>query len=126
MKLAGLCFIGVAMTPADMYLSTHIAFTKWAFRLFPLAALLYSVVIFRSPDFPARFGWVFLGFAVLLIGYILLLEFGPSPKSDAGLTIQVAGQKVIVYATILSVMVVAIGARGVARARRGGAPAVCD
>ena len=121
--IAGLCLVGVAMTPADLYLATHIAFTKWAFRLLPLATLIYSVVIFRSPGYPSQYAWVFLGFAILLIGYILLLEFGPSPKSDAGLTIQVAGQKVIVYASILSIMVAAIGARGVSLARRAGATA---
>ena len=117
--VAGLCLVGVAMTPADLFLSTHIAFTKWAFRLFPLATLLYAVVMFRSEDFPDRFAWVFAGFAALLVAYLLLLEFGPSPKTDAGLTIQVAGQKAIVFASILSVMVVAIGARGVARSRAG-------
>ncbi|MBI2796802.1 MAG: hypothetical protein HYX65_08875 [Gemmatimonadetes bacterium] len=112
--IAGLCFIGVALTPADLYLQPHIALVKWAFRLFPLAALLYAIAILRTPGYPRRYGWVFVAFSVLLVGYILLLEFGPSPKAAAGLVIQVAGQKVIAYASILGMLVQAYGARGVA------------
>ena len=38
--LAGLCFIGVAFTPADIRSGWHIIFVLWAFRLFPAAVFL--------------------------------------------------------------------------------------
>ena len=47
----------------------------------------------------------------LLAGYVVLLRAGPSLKSDEWLTIQAAGQKVIVYASIGCISPQAWGAR---------------
>ena len=108
--LSGLCFIGVAWSPADVLLDFHVFFVLWAFRLFPLAAACYAAVIFLDKQYPHAYGWVFVVFSLLLISYICLLELGPSPKdSVSGQVIQVTGQKVIVYASIVSVMVQAVG-----------------
>ena len=117
--IAGLCFIGVAFTPADLWLDAHIAFVKFAFRAFPLAALCYAVAIFRSRGYPRAYGWVFVAFGAGLVAYLLLLEFGPKITTDLGLAIQVGGQKLVVYGTIVSVLLQSIGARRVAT---GGAP----
>ena len=114
--IVGLCFIGVAFTPADLLLDAHIAFVKAAFRAFPIAAACYAIAIFRSPSYPRAYGWVFVGFGVALVGYLLLLEFGPRITTDAGLAIQVGGQKVIAYGSIGCVLVQAIGARRAALA----------
>ena len=79
-----------------------------------------GIAICRVPNYPRRYGWVFVAFSVMLLGYILLLEFGPSPKSASGLVIRVAGQQVIAYASILGVRIQAYGARGVALGRATG------
>ena len=115
--IAGLCFVGVAFTPADILLEAHIACVKFAFRAFPLAAFCYAVAIFRAEGYPTRYAWVFIAFGAALVGYVLLLEFGPKITTDAGLAIQVGGQKVIVYGSIVSVLIQAIGARQRANAR---------
>ncbi len=115
--IAGICFVGVAFTPADILLDAHIACVKFAFRAFPLAAFCYAVAIFRAPGYAKRYAWVFVGFGAALVGYVLLLEFGPKITTDAGLAIQVGGQKVIVYGSILSVLGQAIGARERATSR---------
>ncbi len=110
--LAGLCFVGVAFTPADIFLDAHIEFVFWAFRFFPLAVLFYIIAIFRHPSYEHRFGWALTGFFVLLVAYLMLLEFGPSAKeSYMGQVIQAAGQKIIVYASIGSITFQAWGAR---------------
>ncbi|MBI3791391.1 MAG: hypothetical protein HY275_11010 [Gemmatimonadetes bacterium] len=109
--VAGLCFIGVACTPADILLDLHIAFVKFAFRAFPIAAFCYAVAIFRSADYPRAYAWVFVAFGCALVGYVLLLEFGPTITTDEGLAIQVGGQKVIAFGSIASVLVQAVGAR---------------
>lgn len=109
--MAGLCFVGVACTPADLMLDAHIAFVKSAFRAFPLAAFCYAVAIFRTAGYARVYGWVFVAFGAALVGYVLLLEFGPKITTDLGLAIQVGGQKVIVYGSIASVLVQAVGAR---------------
>ena len=109
--LAGICFIGIAFSPADIARPAHIQFVMWAFRLFPLAVLCYVPVMFLDKHYPKFYAWVFAFFCLLLIGYYLLLTQGPSFTSPDGLVIQVIGQKVIAYASILSIGIQFLGAR---------------
>lgn len=103
--MAGLCFMGVAFTPADVYRGAHIFFVTWAFRLFPAAVALYAAAIFAHPTYPRRGGWLFGVFTLCLVGYVLLLELGPAAGESAwGQMVQVGGQKVIVYCSIACVM----------------------
>lgn len=102
--LSGLCFMGVAFTPYDLFLVIHKEFVFWAFRLFLAAVACYVPVLFAARGYPRRAGWIFAFFALCLAGYLWLLFEGPSAKTAAGLVIQATGQKVIVYVSILSVM----------------------
>lgn len=106
--VAGGCFIGVALTPWNLYLAAHNAFVMWAFRAFLLAVVLDGVAILRERELPKSFAFVFVAFAVLLAGYVLLLTTGPAPNSHEGLRVQVLGQKLIVYASVVSVLVQAL------------------
>jgi hypothetical protein len=115
--ISGICFVGVAFTPANVYLGAHARFVMWAFQAFPLAAILYALAILHEPAYPDRYGWVFLGFAVLLALYVILLIAGPAPDSYEGLVVQAVGQKIIVYASIISIFVQARGAKQVAHSR---------
>ncbi len=108
--VAGICFIGIAFAPADIARPAHVQFVMWAFRLFPLAVLFYVPAMFMEKAFPRRYAWVFTVFCLLLIGYYLLLTNGPSFSSPQGLVIQVIGQKVIAYASILSIGIQSLGA----------------
>jgi hypothetical membrane protein len=108
--LAGLSFMGIAFAPADVARAAHIQFVMWAFRLFPLAVLLYLPVMFIDQQYPKLYAWVFAVFCLLLIGYFLLLTNGPSLASPQGLVIQVVGQKVIAYASIVSIFIQSLGA----------------
>lgn len=107
---SGICFIGVAFTPHDLYLDTHTDFVMWAFRLFPLAVLTYTLAMHRA-DYDRRAILTFGVFFVWLVAYLFLLEFGPGVETYAGMFIQAAGQKIIVYASILSVMLQSLVAR---------------
>jgi len=107
---AGVCFAGVGYTPADVSLTAHGQFVLWAFRLFPLAVLFYLPVMFIDRRYPRMYAWVFAAFALMLVGYYFLLTEGPSFSSPEGLVIQVIGQKVIAYASILSIGIQALGA----------------
>jgi hypothetical protein len=113
--VAGICFVGVAFTPANLFLDAHKNFVLWAVELFPVAVLCYAIAIFRDLNYPKRFGWVFVAFGVLLIVYVWLLNFGPSTQTLEGLMIQATGQKIIVYASIISIMIQAWGARIIAQ-----------
>ena len=101
---SGMCFVGIALVPYDLFFDVHYQLVFWAFRTFLIAVGIYAVVIFWQKDYPRKYGWIFVAFAIFLAGYILLLEFGPEATSSAGLIIQATGQKVIVYVSIISVM----------------------
>jgi hypothetical protein len=99
--VSGLCFVGVAWTPANLWLDPHRFFVMMAFEAFLGAALLYAVAILVDRGYPNGYALVFLLFAGLLAGYLVLLFNGPRPDSGEGLMIQATGQKVIVYAAII-------------------------
>lgn len=101
--ISGLCFVGIAWAPYDLFFTIHYQLVFWAFRTFLAAVAIYSFVIFRQRVYPRRYGWVFIAFTVFLAAYLVLLTYGPEIHSSAGLVIQAAGQKVIVYVSILSV-----------------------
>ncbi len=108
--LSGISFIGIAFAPADIARPAHIQFVMWAFRLFPLAVLCYVPVLFIDRRYPKVYAWIFAAFSLMLIGYYLLMTNGPSYTSPQGLVIQVVGQKVIAYASILSIGIQSLGA----------------
>jgi hypothetical protein len=108
--LAGISFMGIAFSPADIARPAHIQFVMWAFRLFPLAVMCYAPAMLMDKHYPKVYGWVFTVFCLMLIGYYLLLTNGPSFTSADSLVIQVVGQKVISYASIISIGIQSIGA----------------
>jgi len=114
---AGVCFIAVAWIPANLNSAVHTQLVYFAFEAFTGAALLYLPVMLRDRRYPKRYAFVFFLFAVLLVGYLYLLFFGPSPRTPEGLLIQAIGQKIIVYASIISVMIQSLGARQVLQRR---------
>jgi hypothetical protein len=104
---AGLCFVGVAFTPWDLYMQQHITFVMWALSLFLLATMLNVLAIVVEPRLPRRAIWVFAAFAIMLLAYIPLLMIGirGGTSAAASVVVQATGQKIIVYAAILTVMV---------------------
>jgi hypothetical protein len=108
--LAGISFVGIAFTPADIARPAHVQFVLWAFRLFPLAVLFYLPVLFLDKQYPKAYAWVFAVFCLMLIGYYLLLTRGPDFSTPQGLVVQVIGQKVIAYASVLSIGIQSLGA----------------
>jgi hypothetical protein len=119
--ITGFCFIGVGFTPADLLLNAHAQFTRWGFRFFTASALLWAIALFRHRTYPKRYAWVFIGFGMLLLGFVFLPNIvlkivGNSPEHRAlRIIIQITGQKIIVYAAIISVMIQSCGARSVNR-----------
>ena len=107
---AGICFVGVAFTPANLLLKPHGQFVLWAFRLFPLAVACYIPALFSQRTYPRRYAWALTAFCAVLVGYYLLMTTGPAFGTPQGNIIQAVGQKVVVYASILSILYQAWGA----------------
>jgi len=108
--VSGLSFVGVAWTPANLWLPPHNFFVATAFEAFQVVALFYTAAIFLDRGYPNVYALVFLLFAGLLAGYLALLFSGPQSDSGEGLMIQATGQKVIVYATIVCMGLQSYGA----------------
>jgi hypothetical protein len=114
-------FIGIGLTPADLFLERHINLVLLAFVAFLAAALPYVPVMLRRRAYPRRYAGVFILFTALLGAYVWLILNGPPFETDRGRLIQIVGQKVIVYAAVLSVSLQAYG--GWKMARRAADPA---
>jgi hypothetical protein len=102
---AAICFIGVACTPWNLLLDAHMVFVVWAFRFFLGAVLLNLLAVLIEPGLPRRTAWVFAAFAVMLIGYLILLGAGIAGWAFTTDVVQATGQKIIVYAAITTVLV---------------------
>lgn len=109
--LSGIGFIGVAFTPANLLIDLHNQFVFWAFLLLPVATILYTISIFREKSFPNNYAFVFGVYSLMLVGYVFLILYGPGGSTRNGLMIQATGQKIIGYASIISILIVALGAR---------------
>jgi hypothetical protein len=109
--ISGLSFIGVALTPADLYQAPHQLFVQLAFTTFFVGVVFYALAILLNRSYPNLYALVNITFGALLGVYIWLLFFGPSTNTPSGLMIQVAGQKIIAYAAIISVFIQAYGSR---------------
>jgi hypothetical protein len=112
--LSGLAYIGVAL-PANLYLEAHTLSVQIAFLSFFVAVLFYIPALFLEGDYPKTYAWVFIAFAILLGIYVWLMFKGPSTDTPNGLIIQATGQKIIVYAAIISMFIQSYGARKYAK-----------
>jgi hypothetical membrane protein len=108
--ISGMAYIGVAFTPGNLYGKQHELFVQIAFVAFFVAVLLYIIAILLNKNYPHSYAWVFVAFALILAVYIWLLFEGPSTSTPNGLVIQATGQKIVVYAAIISMFLQAYGA----------------
>jgi hypothetical protein len=111
--VSGICFIGVGFTPANLFIEAHGRFVLLAFQAFPVAMVFYVAAILRESRYPNRHAVVFVVFAALLVFYLVLMTRGPGPDTPDGLMIQATGQKVIAYASVISIYLQARAAKDV-------------
>ena len=117
--VSGISFIGIAFAPADLYLLPHRLFVNIAFIGFLVVVVCYSVAILRSRHYPNAFALTYIAAALVLAVYVYLLLAGPAIETQLGLTVQAAGQKIVVYAMLVCMFIQAYGARGVLRNTTG-------
>jgi len=110
--VASICFLGVAGVPLDLNEWMHNFFLDTAFVSFLAAFLLIFLAVLLKPGLPRRFVGVLAAFAIVLMGYTILLVylllFGPAAGTPTWEIIQATGQKVIVSASILTALIQAL------------------
>lgn len=109
--VAGLGFIGVALTPANLNGALHADFVAWAFRAFLLATLIYTPILLFDGGFPRFAAWFCIAFAAILAAYIWLLLGAFPIDTVAELRVQATSQKLVVYASVACVAALAFVAR---------------
>ncbi|MCC6603709.1 MAG: hypothetical protein IT327_10885 [Anaerolineae bacterium] len=107
---SGISFIGIAFTPADIFLDAHVNFVYSAFLSLPVAIFIFAIIIWRHETLPNRYAAVLFGFTVCLVAYLWLLFLGPSGQAAQGANYQATGQKLIVYIALGSMLYLAYGA----------------
>ena len=105
-----MAYVGIAFSPANLLPGPHVKFVLLAFRAFLPAVVFYILAIAFDPDYPNRYAGLYLIFAVLLAGYILLLTRGPGVETAQGVVVQVIGQKIIGYSAIITIFLQSWGA----------------
>ena len=79
----------------------HVLFVKIAFRVLLLHAVLQLISMFKIKTINSSVKWVTLFFTLILVGFILVMDFGPNAwDGNQALFIQVTAQKVIVYSIL--------------------------
>ena len=102
-------YIGIGYLPYDLYITIHTNFVYIAFTGSLLTIFLGMLAIFLHKEYSNFYAWFYLVFLLILIGYLIILYAGPSSTTDFGLSVQVVGQKVIVYTEVISFAIQSIG-----------------
>lgn len=109
--VAGLCYVGVGLTPWDLFFQPHILFVKIGFLSFLLALLPFAVAMYKQADYPNFYVWVVGVFILILVVYLYLLFFGPNdPTIPWQLQLQVIAQKILLYSQMTAMLIQAYGA----------------
>jgi hypothetical protein len=99
--IAGLGFIGIAVTPWNLVLDAHNGFVRAAFG-FLLAYGLSLLILQLCNGWPPAYTGTNAVYLLLLLAYVGILFFGPRLNTPNGLEFQVATQKIIVYASVVN------------------------
>jgi hypothetical membrane protein len=115
--ISGISYIGIAAVPSDVNLTVHRLFVYAAFSALLVVVICYSTAILRSRVYPRSYAFAYFAFAAILALYLVLLFSGPNIETTSGLTIQAVGQKIVVYAAIICMLIQSYGAYQVERRR---------
>ena len=80
----------------------HMFFVKLAFRSLFIHSVAQTYVVFKIPEFDKFLSFASLGFTTILLLFLIIMDFGPSPHaSQNSLLIQVTSQKVVVASIMI-------------------------
>ena len=105
---SSLLFVGVAFTPENRLMALHVDFTRFAFRIAPLATLLLTIAVARLPGPPRRVVSVLALLTVALVAYAGILDWGPDVLTPSGLVLQVIAQKCIAATAVVAFLVLGV------------------
>ena len=108
---SGLCYVGVAFTPADLLLDAHIVFAHYIFRLLFVASIIYAVLIFKTKQFDNKYAYGFVVFGLMVLSYVLFSEvYLSDPRLvPEHLFYHVVAQKMIAFWILIAIYIYSLG-----------------
>ena len=109
-----ICYIGVALTPSNLFIDAHIFFAHWIFRSLFISSMIYSFLIFKTEGFENKYAYGFITFALIVLLYIFFSEYYfKDPRLHPEFLFKhVIAQKMIVIWIIISVYIYSVGLAG--------------
>lgn len=107
--ISSAAFIAIGWTPWDILVIPHMIFVFIGFVLSIVFNLFFAVAILRDKKYPNFFSFSFILYALIIIGYLLAMIFGPDYGTLAGKVVESLGQKIVVYAQMLILIINATG-----------------
>src|SRR5262249_17891954 len=106
--LAGVCYVGIAVTPWNLALGPHMLFVQGAFSLL-LGFVICLAAMQIQNDWPRPYLISNFIYIIVLSAYVFILFDGPNLETLHGLIFQVIAQKIIVYISIINLAYQAFG-----------------
>ena len=106
--LAGICFAGVALTPTDLFFTSHKFFANWLYRLLCLSMFFYSFVYILMEKNNILFSFIFSLIGLVVAFKIILSDFGLANLFSEPHTIRVLAQKIASIALVIGVPMMTI------------------
>lgn len=108
--ITAILFVGIGLVPSNWNQPVHEQLVYLAFITMTITVAIITIAHFIYPPFARIYTVVNHFFLLALASYVLLLFFGPNITTDTGLKIQVIGQKIIAYTSILALLLQSFGA----------------
>ena len=87
----------------------HMSFVFLSFILGIGFNTMFAIAILQDKEYPNWYAYIMIGFALIIIGYILALVLGPPYGTVEARIIESLGQKIVVYALMALLIVSASG-----------------
>jgi hypothetical protein len=108
--LSAFALFGSILTPWDVFGTVHLIFANIFNLTGSIVLILYALGIFRSPDYPNRYAYFFLGIFIMGIIYTIILLFIPEKISLELIIVQGGMQKLTQYLLIVCLIIQSYGA----------------
>ncbi len=107
--ISSLGFIGVAFTPWDVFPIAHNVSVLIGFGISMFYCLYFGLAVLKEKSYPNIYGYLSMGYILLIIVYALLSVFAPPYESFPGRTTHVVAQKVVAYVIMILLPTQAFG-----------------
>ncbi len=108
--MSGLAFAGVGLTPFDRYMWPHNTLVICAFAMLLGYVICISLLLIWNRTGATVVG-ANLAYLAVVLGYLVLILAGPRMSTPHGHQVQVTGQKIIVYTSMIYIVYLTLTTR---------------